>query len=261
MENGKAEGACRIHILLSPLQFNELKSFVVLNWERLFFSGQGGSNWFKNSSQSALRLEMYQCCYATACFFFFYVEPQMWRLKAVSHKPAWQWCHEQQVPWIHLLPREKGGERPLKSLTHHKRGQSWGEEAEIWPICQFFHSIRADYAKEKQAWMSLLVMETTFSSRQTMFERTTIQAYSPNVEGCTPGSSYVSDMFEGTQMAKKWLLVFRAEDLRTCRQNQTEWVMMCQQLPASGFTLTNSQVCWSSVSHPDLVTLAKSQAA
>lgn len=37
-----------------------------------------------------------------------------------------------------------GGGKPLKSLTHHKRGGRWGdefggEEDEIWAISQFFH--------------------------------------------------------------------------------------------------------------------------
>lgn len=182
----------------------------------------------------------------------------------MSHNPAWQWCHKQQVLWIHLLPRASG-EKPLKSLSHHKRGGSWGEEGEIWAICQFFHSIRAGYAKEKQVWMSLLVMVTA---------RWPLAEDKQCLRGChlcgnnllsqhkcatrAPLPSYVCGTFEGTQTPQKGLVVFRAErHLRSCRQNQTEWVMMCQQPAAPGFTLANSQVCWSSVSHPDPVILAE----
>lgn len=88
----------------------------------------------------------------------------MWRVNTQWHSPDWQWCHEQQVLWIHLEQRE-GGKKPLKSLTHHKRRGRWGDEfrgekQEIWAISQFFPSVKAGCLKEKQVWMSLKAMVT-----------------------------------------------------------------------------------------------------
>lgn len=55
--------------------------------------------------------------------------------------------------------------------------------------------------------------------------------------------SCVSDTFESSRALRKWLLNQAECRLQTCRQNQTRLVIMCQQPPASGFRLTNSQVC------------------
>lgn len=177
---------------------------------------------------SALQLEIYQCCCATVCFS--HVGPQMWRLKAVSHNPTWQWCHEQQVPWIHLQPRERGGKRPLKSLTHHKRGER-GEDDEVWVIRQFFHSIKGGYAKEKQVWMSLLAMVTL----NWPLAENNVTEMCDNNPCFVICQRYVWGDSSTEKMASP---VPSWADLQA--KPNTEWIMMCQQPPASGFRLKKS---------------------
>lgn len=208
-------------------KLNEVGSLVAWKRERSFFSGQRDTNWPKNSSQV---LCSWKSTSAVIQVCFSHVGPQMWRLKAVSHNPAWQWCHKQQVPWIHLQPRERGGKRPLKSLTHHKRGER-GEDDEVWVIRQFFHSIKGDYAKEKQVWMSLLAM-VTVSWPLAENNVTEMCDNNPCFVMC---QWYVWGDSSTEKMASPVPSWAASADLQA--KPNTEWIMMCQQPPAPGFRL------------------------
>lgn len=131
--------------------FKETKSVSI--WEHFFFSGQKDTNqtgskiapivlWSWKRTNAVMQLPV------LGCFFFM-----------SNHKfEDWRQCHTilcgNDVTSSRCLESincpERGGKRALKYLTHDKRGERWGEEGEIWPICHFFHSIRAGYAKEKQ---------------------------------------------------------------------------------------------------------------